>query len=248
MRGGAAAQLDVVGREIDHVAVMHMAEMDGGQRRQHVERDLLGGAGAHARRAGDELRRRREQDGDVGRREQRRAVIVGDADGRGTAPRRPVERRDRIGRAAARGDGDQAVALAEAQRVDGSRSAPPRRPRPAGNFEEGVVAAGDQDGDAVARRCRRCRAAPARRPAPSGRNCRRRHRRSGRRPQPRGDDLGRPGHRPCAGTAAAAASILRVGRAMAARMSSPRPGCPVPRHGGEAASVRGRAICASSDR
>ena len=59
---GAVAQLDVVGQQIDHVAVMDMAEMDGGQRRQHVERDLLRRAGAHAGRAGDHLRRRGEQD------------------------------------------------------------------------------------------------------------------------------------------------------------------------------------------
>ena len=37
MRAARSLQLDVVGGEIDHVAVMDMAEMDGGQRRQHVE-------------------------------------------------------------------------------------------------------------------------------------------------------------------------------------------------------------------
>ena len=65
---GAAAQLGVVGDDVDHVAVVDVAEPEADQRREHVERDLLGGAGAHAGRARHHLRAGVEQDGHVGER------------------------------------------------------------------------------------------------------------------------------------------------------------------------------------
>ena len=70
--GGAVAQLDVGGDDVDHVAVVHVPEPDAGQRRDQVERDLLGGGGAEPGRAGDDLRAGVEQD-----RRRRRARAAG---------------------------------------------------------------------------------------------------------------------------------------------------------------------------
>ncbi len=111
---GAALELQIVGMKVDHVAVMHMAEMDGGECRQHVERDLLRRSSAHARRAGDQFRRRLEQDRRLGQSEQRRAFIVGDGDGLCAAARGFLQRADRIRRRAAGRHRDQAVACADA--------------------------------------------------------------------------------------------------------------------------------------
>ncbi len=73
-------QLDIVGAQVDHVAIEHVAEMDADQRREHVEGDLLRGASTHARRAGNDFRRRLQQDGDIRVLEEGRTRIVGDGD------------------------------------------------------------------------------------------------------------------------------------------------------------------------
>ena len=184
--GGAAAELGVVGDDVDHVAVVHVAEPEARQRREHVERDLLRGGRAHAGRARDHLGPVSSRIGDVGGLEQRRCRRRWRCRSpwrRRRAPPRPPRgcrawsrwRRRKPGIAVAEpGRGDLA-ARRRRHVLDGavisiSAAAPPAN-------STGCGRAG----------CRRCRGAPARRRAPSAPSCRRRHRRAwpaGQRPRP----------------------------------------------------------------
>src|SRR5690606_31829370 len=66
-------QLDIIRLEIDHMPVMDMAEMNADKRGKQIEGDLLRRARPHARRAGNHLRRRRQHNGRIRARKQRRA-------------------------------------------------------------------------------------------------------------------------------------------------------------------------------
>ena len=129
MRGGAVAELGVVGDEVDHVAVVDVAEAERRQRRDQVERDLLRRARAHPRRAGDDLGAGVEED-----RRRRRAARSGLpavlAMAMTVAPRARAASATAsgVGRRAARRDADDGVARAEAGGRD--RRSRRRRGRP----------------------------------------------------------------------------------------------------------------------
>jgi hypothetical protein len=129
---------------------MHMAEQDADQRGKHVEGDLLCRARAHARRAGNDLWWRLQQDRDIGTVEQDRTRIVGHGDNARAFFPGIGGNRQRIGRAAACRNGNHTVAGADFRRFG-----VPDRQRAvvfiaAGEVFEARGAAGEQDDDAVA--------------------------------------------------------------------------------------------------
>src|SRR3546814_15869318 len=79
--------------------------------------DLLSGPGLQPGRPGDDLGPGIEENPAFGRRDQRRAFVVGDADGEGATLPRPFDGGDRIGGGAAGGDTQQDVVRAARRAV-----------------------------------------------------------------------------------------------------------------------------------
>ena len=73
----AGDELRVRRHDVDHQALVDPAELDHQLRGQHVQRDLLRGAGGHAGRAGQELGAGMEEDRDLGLGQQWCGRVVG---------------------------------------------------------------------------------------------------------------------------------------------------------------------------
>jgi len=78
-------QLGVAGLHFHHHAAVDAAEADHHEGGEKIERDALGRASVHARRPGDRLGTRWQENRVIGIGEQRGAGIVGDADGQRAA-------------------------------------------------------------------------------------------------------------------------------------------------------------------
>ena len=109
MRIDARVQLGVAGPHVGHAVACHIAQPDHRHRRQHVQHELLRGAGLHARRAREHFRSDDGDDGDVDGAGDFRIGRAGHGDGERAERARVLDRADRVGRASRRGDADDGI-------------------------------------------------------------------------------------------------------------------------------------------
>ena len=130
-------QLLVGRRDVDHQIAERLSEADHGDRRKHVQNQLLRRSRLEARRAGQKLRADDHDDGVIHERLQRRLGRGDDAGRRRTGRDRSLDCAQHVRRSSAGADADDDVVPSDLER--GQSAAPPSRSSSAASWSRGVA-------------------------------------------------------------------------------------------------------------
>ena len=109
---GALDELFVFGPDVDHEVAVDIAEASHGGGGDHVQNHLVGGAGFHAGRSGENFGADFGDDGEIGGAFERGVSVAGEGDGAGSAAAGVFDGGDGEGGASAAGDAEDDIMFA----------------------------------------------------------------------------------------------------------------------------------------